>query len=182
MLVTQHGFPSPAAHRFMYTYLKERPLRQAVKKLRDGGRIGLVTGVRVQESVRRMGNVESLSRSGNQVWIAPLKHWSKRNCIDLITESGVERNPVAKTLHMSGECLCGAYAKQDERSLIEMFYPDTHEYLSGLEELVSMSAQLDGSIKPKYCKWGTSRLQDHEVDLLTDGDMHLCYQCRKTGD
>jgi phosphoadenosine phosphosulfate reductase len=181
MLIVQHGFPGPGSHRFMYTYLKERPLRQAVKELRDGGRIGLVTGVRIQESKRRMGNIESVSRNGNQVWIAPIKHWSKRDCVDIIRNSGVERNPVAQTLHMSGECLCGAYVKPDERQLIEIFYPKTHRYLSDLEALVQSSAKLDGNIEPKYCKWGAGNsVPTNQQGLFTTNDMKLCYQCRST--
>ena len=59
-LVMEYGFPGPAAHRYMYIWLKERALRKLRREAQDGQRrrVMFITGVRTSESQRRMGHVE----------------------------------------------------------------------------------------------------------------------------
>ena len=57
-IVTEHGFPGPGQHATMYIRLKERALRQIMREHGKRSRkILFVTGVRRQESVRRMGTI-----------------------------------------------------------------------------------------------------------------------------
>src|SRR5438105_52319 len=56
-LVLERGFPhGPKSHNTMYYWLKQRQVRRLVKQHKQGrfDRIGLVTGIRVAESARRM--------------------------------------------------------------------------------------------------------------------------------
>ena len=105
--VKRFGFPGPGAHSFAYRYLKERQLdtlvREAKKHHRRRDRVMLITGVREQESQRRMGHVEPIQRQGGKLYVAPIWDWSKLDCNAWIKGAGLPRNPVVDILHMSGE-------------------------------------------------------------------------------
>lgn len=137
-LVLEFGFPGPAQHGMMYQRLKERCLRQLVKegKRRRGDRVMLVTGVRQQESVRRMRHVERVQRDGALVWAAPIWNFSKKQCHEVMDAQGLPRNPVVDILHMSGECLCGAFSRRGEMKELEDWYSDVAARLHALEEQV----------------------------------------------
>lgn len=77
-MVLKHGFPGPGAHRFPYVWLKERQLVRVQRELREQGhkRVMFITGVRSEESARRMGHVQPVKREGNRVWSAPLHNWT----------------------------------------------------------------------------------------------------------
>lgn len=151
-LVTEFGFPGPAQHYLMYQRLKERALRIAVKdnNIPKKERIVFLSGKRRDESERRMLSPE-FSRDRSIVWIAPIVNWTKAD-INLYRKLNPEipRNPVSDMLHMSGECMCGAFAKAGERSAIEFFYPEFSKYLSSIEEKV----KLNQKIKIERVKWG----------------------------
>lgn len=124
-LVVAHGFPGPALHYKMYQRLKERALRAFIRehKTRVRDRIVLSTGVRQDESERRMGHAVRTNREGVKVWANPCYFWSKFDCLDTIAAAGVSRSPVVELLHKSGECLCGSFAKPGELKEIALWYP-----------------------------------------------------------
>lgn len=167
-LVVRYGFPGPRQHTIMYSYLKERAVRRLVRehKRRPGDRVMLVTGVRRQESRRRMGYVEPVIRRGAQVWVAPLADWSRRDVEDYIDAHGLERNPVAVNLHMSGECLCGAMAHRGEFHEIEFFYPQAAARIRALAERIPPG-------KPR--QWGHGN--GNHMDQLVMPFMPLCWGC-----
>lgn len=137
-LAMQFGFPGPAMHYKMYQRLKERPLRAFIRatKTHRHDRLILSTGIRQNESQRRMGHTEPIRREGVKVWINPLYAWSKTDCHDTIAAAGIPRNPVVELLHMSGECLCGSFAKPDELKEIACWYPGVAERIHTLEARV----------------------------------------------
>lgn len=137
-IVMQHGFPGPSSHRYMYIKLKERAVDQLIREHKQymQDRILLVTGVRKQESVRRMGHVTPIQRYKTRVWVAPLLNWSKDDILDYMATYQLPRNEVVDTLHMSGECLCGSYAHKGELAEIETWYPEMGCYLRCLQERV----------------------------------------------
>jgi len=96
----------------------------------------LVTGVRRQESARRMGHVQAEKVEGRRVWLAPLLNWSKEDVLNHLEYAGLPRNPVVETLHLSGECLCGAYAHRGELDEICFWYPETGKRIKELEAIV----------------------------------------------
>lgn len=134
-LAVKYGFPGPAAHFRMYIRLKERALdafiREHKKYWKD--RIVLSTGARSTESDRRMGHVQQVRRDGAKVWVNSIDQWTKADCHDVIAAAGVPRNPVVELLHMSGECLCGSFAKPDELKEIALWYPATAERIRAIE-------------------------------------------------
>jgi 3'-phosphoadenosine 5'-phosphosulfate sulfotransferase (PAPS reductase)/FAD synthetase len=122
------GMPGgPAQHDITYYWLKQRSIRRLVREHKIGprGRIGLVTGIRTEESERRMSSVmaKPVHRIGAQVWINPILDWTALKCGRYIEAADLKRNPVVDKLHRSGECLCGAMAKHTEIEEISYWYP-----------------------------------------------------------
>lgn len=135
-IVTEYGFPDAGAHDKMYIRLKERPLRQAIRELERTrkNKTMLVTGVRSQESVRRTRHVEPTQIwEGTKIWVAPIWQFSKFDVNSYIRTHELRKNPVVEHLHMSGECLCGAYAHKGEKEEIRIFYPKVARMLDLLE-------------------------------------------------
>lgn len=148
-LVLQHGFPGPAAHRYMYSWLKERSLREVVReaKTKRSDRVMFITGVRLKESNRRMGIVKPVQRIDATVWVAPILEFDSADIWDYRKDHELPDNEVVSLLHMSGKCLCGAFAKPNELEWIDMWYPEVVERIRKLEEAVHLAGQIS-------CHWG----------------------------
>lgn len=172
-LVLDQGFPGPGMHYKMYQRLKERCLRQArsefVKQPRKQ-RVVFLAGRRRTESARR-ANVPEMDRVGSIVFISPLVNWTKTDLETYRAYCGdVPRNEVSDLIHMSGECLCGAFAHKDELSEIAMFFPEVAAEIADLEAEVAAAG-----IPEKKCKWGWGA-----NERLTDADLKsgpLCSSC-----
>ena len=117
--VLRHGFPGPDGHQFMYRQLKERAVYALVKRAKVGhprsAKVMIATGVRHDESVRRMGYAgREINKTRAQIWTNPIYWWSKSERDAYNDASGLPENLVAKQLGMSGECGCGAFAHPGE--------------------------------------------------------------------
>ena len=130
------GFPGPAAHHFVYARLKERCVRKllADHRTKRGQRFVLLTGIRNDESKRRMGYATPINRTGGQVWVNPLIRWSNDLMREYRETKNLPVNDVTRHLHMSGECLCGAFAKPGELEEIRFFYPEVAARIDALAE------------------------------------------------
>lgn len=169
------GFPGPAAHDKMYQRLKERALdgvrRMLVgrrgRKRGRGGEIVQMAGMRWAESKRRFRNASEFDPDGATTWVSPLVWWTGGHMKEyraryrcqlvhdhadnrLCTPGALPLNEVTQHLHMSGDCLCGAFAKEGEIHGLELFYPDMAGRLHELEA----RALAKGDIPPQRCKWG----------------------------
>jgi 3'-phosphoadenosine 5'-phosphosulfate sulfotransferase (PAPS reductase)/FAD synthetase len=139
-LVLHYGFPGPGGHQVPYNCLKERCLRQLRRatfglRRRKGDVMLLVGGARLHESARRMGNAEEmhLEASEGRAWCSPLLWWDNDDKAAFLEMLKLPRNPVVERLCMSGECLCGAFARPHELVEIEAAYPDVAVRLRALE-------------------------------------------------
>ena len=150
------GFPGPASHWMMYQRLKERALEKVRNDLVSNPyreRVIYLAGRRADESGRRKGLAAKgpIERRGSTVWVSPLVDWTK---LDLNAyrriHADVPRNEVSDLLHMSGECLCGAFAHSGELDEIAEWFPEVAEEIHALEEEVRAS----GVAPPERCKWG----------------------------
>jgi len=151
-LVLDQGFPGPAHHWKMYQRLKERGLREARRQLVTNPykqRVLFIAGRRRSESERRK-DIPAMERIGSTVWVSPLVEWTKADLNTYRAIYDVPRNEVSDLLHMSGECLCGAFAKRDELDEIGMWFPEVRKHIEELERKVSES----GKVPEKLCKWG----------------------------
>lgn len=157
------GMPGPGRHDYVYRYLKERCVEQLVResKRRPKDRVMLVTGVRLSESDRRMGHVEPIAREGSSVWAAPILNWDHEDKTLYQVSNGIPRNPVTPILGISGECLCGAFAKPDERAKIERHFPEAAAEIAACEAVAAANA--------KPCAWGERPAASR----------HLCQQCER---
>lgn len=167
-IVLKHGFPGPGGHLFMYTRLKERCVRQLMRELqhRPGDRVGLVTGVRLAESARRMGHVRPVKTEGGKLWVAPILNWTDDDKLEYMVFHGLPRNPVVDQLCMSGECLCGAFASPGEIAIIEAAFPAAAAEIRALEA--------DARVAGVHAKWGT-RPSTKRVGREKAGPM--CHSC-----
>jgi 3'-phosphoadenosine 5'-phosphosulfate sulfotransferase (PAPS reductase)/FAD synthetase len=151
-LVVAQGFPGPGHHFKMYQRLKERGLREVRKQVVNNPRrerVLFLAGRRREESKRRASIPES-DRQGSIVFVSPLVSWTKADLNTYrIMHPDVPRNQVSDTLHMSGECLCGAFAHAGELDEIRFWFPDTAAHIDGLEEKVRAAGHPE-----KKCKWG----------------------------
>lgn len=137
--VLRDGFPGPAWHARIYTRLKERALEQVRRELVGNPRrerVVFVAGRRRAES-RRRSAVPLSERRGSTVWVSPLINWTK---LDLTTYRlmfrDVPRNKASALIHMSGECLCGAFAAPNERTEIDYWFPAALAEVRELETLM----------------------------------------------
>ena len=148
-LVMKYGFPGPAAHRYMYSWLKQEALRKVRREAQAGQnrRVLFITGVRSSESQRRMGHVEPVQRKDNTVWVAPICDFEHQDIWDYRDAFDLPRNEVVDVLHMSGECLCGAFSKPKELEWLAIWYPDVADRIRRLEKRAHEAGV-------KSCHWG----------------------------
>ena len=174
LVLKRGGFPSgPKSHNSMYWYLKQKSLDRVVQaaKTTRGDRVGLVTGIRVSESIRRLnaGISVPIRRKGAQLWINPILDWTALDCGRFMSEHGLPRNPVVDLLHRSGECLCGALAREEEIHEIDAWYPDAAKRIHDLEA----KARACGL---KHTRWA-SRKAWGDAQPLT---LEMCASCELT--
>jgi hypothetical protein len=60
------------------------------------------------------------------------------------------RNEVADLCHMSGECLCGAFAHDGERDELSQWYPEPFDEIAELERLIADRSDIPDNRKT----WG----------------------------
>lgn len=173
--IMRWGFPGPAGHRVVYNRLKERALRKVRKRFITNGRkqrVIFASGIRRHESQRRMPLNKPIERVGSIVWVNPLFEWNSDDMADyrkVFTD--VPRNEVADNLHMSGECLCGAFARPGELDEIEFFYPETAAHIRELEKMVEAAGH-------KACKWGVRPPKSaHGTSMKREAPGPLCSDC-----
>lgn len=169
-LVLKHGFPGPQSHKFMYQYLKERQLRRLIRdyKKQRTDKIMLISGVRFSESSRRMGNIELLHQEGASIWVSPLAEFESIDQQRYMAQFSLPENPVKKLLCMSGECLCGAFARKNELEEIRLWFPKTAARIDRLNEEV-----LAAGHKHKWGEWKPKDRMAAKNDLV----LPLCVSC-----
>jgi 3'-phosphoadenosine 5'-phosphosulfate sulfotransferase (PAPS reductase)/FAD synthetase len=175
-LVLDRGFPGPAMHWKMYQRLKERALRQVVRYVVTNPRqqrVVFLAGRRRDESKRRM-NVPQSGREGTVVWASPLVDWTNADLQEYRERymPDIPRNETADLLHMSGECLCGAFAKAEELEEIAFWYPEVAEEIHALEHEVRAA----GIPEPR-CRWGWGNRTTDEVGLEAVKSGPMCSSC-----
>lgn len=180
-LVLEMGFPGPGYHdRLAYPRLKARCFRYLGRMAPEGRRVMLITGIRREESSRRIAHVERIQVDANEkdlLWAAPIWDWTKVDCNHFMADRGLPRNPVSDLLHISGECLCGAMARPDELAEIGRWFPEKAGEIMALED----EAEAAGL---RACRWGrrpppVAREQMRAFLTPSDGSFPmLCAGCR----
>lgn len=175
LVLNRGGFPQgPKSHSSMYWYLKQKPLDALIRetKRRRGDNVALVTGIRVVESIRRMGaglSVPIRRDDHCRVWINPILDWSAVDCGRFIESAGLRRNPVVDLLHRSGECLCGALAREEEIHEIDLWFPDVALRIHELEA----TARACGL---RHTRWASRKAWGNAVQIT----LPMCASCEVT--
>lgn len=182
------GFPGPAGHHVMYVRLKERALdkfrRDAVGPRGRSGQIAFLAGMRWGESDRRFRNAAELDPWGAVTWVSPIVYWTDGHVAEyrsrhmchanhehaphrLCHPCALPLSEVTVNLHMSGDCLCGAYAKPGELDMIRLFYPADAAPIEDLQD----EAKACGL---KRWLWGAGKQSD---DGPAPDPGRLCSKC-----
>lgn len=150
-LVIERGFPGPAMHFKMYTRLKERCLDQVRRDVVSDPRrqrVVFVAGRRRSESARR-AQVPIHERNGSVIWASPLVSWTALDLSRYRAAHDLPSCPASSLIHMSGECLCGAFARPGELDEIGDWFPEVRAEIEALEREVRAA----GHPEP-FCRWG----------------------------
>lgn len=135
-------------------------------------KIMLLTGVRKEESKRRMGYVTAVNEEKGFVWCAPCVDWNGGDKDRYMLAHGLEKSEVSKRLCMSGECLCGAFADDGEINEIAYWYPEKAAEIRELQDRVKAAGQPN-------CEWGKRPLKVVEPeDEFSDTPLFgMCWSC-----
>ena len=139
-LVRRYGFPNQGLHTGTMRWLKWFGIRKYLREhLEDN--IGFITGRRKKESKRRMilKDAVQLNAKGERknapiLTISPLFYWTTPQVWEYLYANKLEVCPVYKTLHISGDCLCGCFAERGEAEILAIFHPETARYIAELEK------------------------------------------------
>lgn len=197
MFVRQKGFPGPGMHQWVYIRLKERCVRMIMRKYKEAKvalitgaraqestrRMGYVEALKIGELQHR--NVvyrkidgkrtkvkleipEKFVAEKRRYWVAPCHDWSGVEQQQFMNDMDIPKSPIKLTpLGMSGECMCGCYARPSELSLIRRYAPDVAKEIDRLADI----AQSLG----KNSTWGTR--SDHRKGIVVVKSGPLCNSC-----
>lgn len=190
--VRTYGFPGPGGHQWVYNRLKDR----CITALARGWKTALITGCRTEESERRMGHAEPIQigekgfkkekywdkesecfiktgnlipvvRNKNRIWTTPCHDWTVEEQTAFMDYYDLPLNPVKQSpLGMSGECLCGAFARPGEIDLIRAYFPDGAKEIDRLTPLAAHT---------KHKVWGVRGEKEKGLVLARTG--MLCSRC-----
>lgn len=174
-IVRKHGFPGPASHQFMYAQLKERAIRELVRrqKARRADKVMLLTGICHDDSERRSGyGGKEITFNGAQMWVNHMYWAGKTFLYHYLNSVGIPRNPVAYELGMSGECLCGAFAYKGELKIVRSVDPEIADRIDGLQKMAREAGHHWG--------WEDRPMLDRDDQLTQDMFQPLCVNCLKS--
>lgn len=106
--------------------------------------------------------------NGRELWINPIIHWNGCDKNRYIAEKRLPKNPVVELLCMSGECLCGSFAKPNEIEEIRTWFPKAAEEIDRLSGIAETAG--------RHCVWGTRPPNDDpNQERFEFGPM--CHSC-----
>jgi len=176
--VWKYGFPGPQGHRYAMNYLKGRAVRQFKARYKNES---LASGVRTQESGRRKLSSKPISLFEGVTVYAPIIEWTDKMVWEFVREHEYERPESYSKLGISGDCLCGAFAREDEHLALKTHYPECYQRIQKLERECLKSPVNLGS----RCFWGWATLTDEqhpdplESAILDEGENLICHDCAR---
>jgi len=170
-MVERYGFPRHYSHNMYMTGLKLHALQVFKKKF---GKVDLASGVRYAESKRRFQNVKEVSIIAGMKCYAPIADWTTKQVWNYIRENNLEISPAYQKLHISGDCLCGAFAQKEESMILKIFYPEVFERITKLEKTYEGTYRYICTKKKDRCFIITGIIKDrcerHNLPLLELGN------------
>lgn len=129
------------------------------------------TGARRDESVRRMGTVQDVSKEGNVIWVNLIADFTKSDVHHIQQQNKIVRNPASITLGRSCECNCGAFADNVELQLMTSLYPKDKSVrmLNRVQDKLTRAGH-------KYCTYG-HRGNNQQIGSENPTNQNLCSTC-----
>jgi hypothetical protein len=171
----------------MYNRLKGRQIERLCRDFGASSKepVMLISGCRKEESTRRMGTTKPIDPQGRAVWVAAFAEMTAIDCGDYMQREGIVRNPVKDLIHMSGECLCGAFAHPGELKEIALWFPKDAANLRRIESEVR-AAGFPWGWEDEPPDWWLARKkalksgqQDAFEQEALDEIQYLCMGCNK---
>ena len=174
-IVLEHGFPKQGVHTIVMRKLKYIPLRYFIlSRIEKGEKPAVISGIRKFESQRRSKwATESIHKDGKMCFISPILYKRDDWVYRYFLENNIKRSPVYETLHISGDCLCGCFAKKDELKLLEMFHPDVFKKIKDLENEIKIKGTKEAK---KYSTWGNGG-NTKDIESQTTMESFVCSDC-----
>lgn len=168
------GFPGAPLHFYYYCRLKDRRIADLLRDLKQhrSERVLLSTGLRQQESKKRMGYTEPITKESARIWVNPLFFAGKDELLDIRDMAQLPRNEVSDCLHRSGECLCGAMNDPGELAELRFWYPHSAAYIDYISDLTIAAGYPWGWDAP-----GCVRSAVRAGQQFLDGFAPLCSSC-----
>jgi len=175
-LVMRYGFPSHSGHTMVMQQLKLFPIRQFIhQRIKAGEKPCIITGIRKKESARRSRNYYTpIDKDGKMVYVKPLFYKTNEWVYRYFVENDVKRSPVYETLHLSGDCLCGCFAKKGEAKLLQIFHPEVYDKILKLEN--EFKKIKDHPYKA-FATWGNSKNSIKDVKSQSTIESYFCSDC-----
>ena len=137
IFVERFSFPHQGMHNTVMGFLKWHPMRTWHRQQKKLGReIIFISGRRKKESKRRMrmkSNKEILTTEGMTFW-SVIFNMETVEVWDYLKENKLERSPTYETMHLSGDCLCGAFSSKGESDWLGVFHPEMAKRFLELEK------------------------------------------------
>ncbi len=164
--VERFSFPHQGMHSAVMGFLKWHPIRKWHNQQKKAGRnITFISGRRKKESARRKrmkSNKEMVVTEGMKFW-SYIFNMETVEVWDYLKEHDLQRSPTYDTMHLSGDCLCGAFSSKGESDWLTVFHPDMAKKFRDLE------AKYGG-------KWG-NQISMTDMAKQTKLDDLICSEC-----
>ncbi len=165
--VRKFGFPHQGMHSAIMGYLKYHPIRKWHREQeKKGWDIVFISGRRKKESKRRMRMKSNTAANvmERMKFYSPIFEWETVDIWDYIKKHNLPRSPIYDTMHMSGDCMCGAFSQRGESQWLNIFHSEIAKRFLELEK--------------KYGgKWG-NQLSFKDVQNQTMLDDLICMDCQ----
>ena len=177
--VRRFGFPHQGIHNTIMGMLKWHPMRKWYSTQKKLGRdIIYISGRRKKESARRKrmkSNKEYLEMDGIKFY-SPIFDWSTGEVWVYLEEHNIDRSPIYETMHLSGDCMCGAFSQKGESGILSIFHPEMAKRFRRME------AEYGGKWGNQISMTDMEKQQNLEIwmDALTEagiGDDLICQEC-----
>lgn len=166
-LVRRFGFPGPGKHGMFMNFLKGRGVRKFKKAHPDGI---LASGTRINESDRRFINTKPISVWEGVPILTPIYDLTTEKTWHFFRSTGLQRSPAYETLQISGDCLCGAYAREDELDAVNYHYPCIGKRFDFLSHELNKA----DAITPHRREWGWGWKQPRKKSAK---EAAICVEC-----
>ena len=166
IFVKRFSFPHEGMHSAVMGFLKWHPMRKWYNQQKKLGRdIIFLSGRRKKESKRRMRmkSNKKLVKTEGMTFLSYIYEMQTVEVWDYLKENNLQRSPIYDTMHLSGDCLCGAFSSKGESDWLSVFHPEMAKRFMELEK--------------KYGgKWG-NQISITDMEKQTKLDDLVCSEC-----